>query len=76
MKLFSTCQVAKLLGVTPASLAKAIWDDRIDPPTKGPSGNFLWQLSDIEKASWIMCRRPFEPPPDLLTMATGSRIIA
>ena len=64
MKLFSTRQVAIILGVKPASLAKAIWDGRIDPPAKGPSGNFLWQLRDIERASWIMRRRAFDGLPE------------
>ena len=59
MKLFSTRQVALLLGVKPAALAKALWDGRIDPPAKGPSGNYLWRVNDIEKASWVMCRRAF-----------------
>lgn len=76
MKLFSTRQVAKLLGVTPASLAKAIWDGRVDAPAKGPSGNFLWTINDIERASWAMCRRAFEATPELLAMAANNKIIA
>jgi len=50
--------------VKPASLAKAIWDGRIEPPAKGPSGNYLWRLSDIQKASWVMRRRAFDGLPE------------
>lgn len=72
MRFFSTRQVARLLGVNPAALSRAIWDDRIDPPPKGPSGNYLWRLSDIERASWVLCRKAFSGLPkdvDLLLKA-------
>ena len=76
MKIFSTRQVAVLLEVKPASLAKAVWDGRIDPPAKGPSGNYLWRLNDIEKASWVMRRRAFDGlPEDEGMLLTVSNII-
>jgi len=65
-----------LLEVKPASLAKAVWDGRIDPPAKGPSGNYLWRLNDIEKASWVMRRRAFDGlPEDEGMLLTVSNII-
>jgi len=57
---FSTRQVARVLGVSPSLLTKAVWDGRVGPPQKSPSGNFLWTYEDIERASWALLRRPFE----------------
>ena len=68
MELFSTRQVARLLGMRPARLTKAIWDDRVSPPTKGPAGNFLWTHDDIQRVSWALLHRAFEPPPDVLAV--------
>jgi hypothetical protein len=61
MSYYSTRQVAKLLGISPACLTKALWDGRVDSPQKSPSGNFLWTIPDIEAASWRLGRnRDFE----------------
>ena len=60
-QLRSTRQVAILLGMKPGALTKALWDGRVDPPQKSPSGNFLWTIPDIEAASWRLGRhREFE----------------
>ncbi len=56
----STRDVAKLLGVNPSRLAKAIWDNRLDPPEKAPGGAFLWTPTDIERASWLLRGRGAE----------------
>jgi len=56
----STPQAARLLGMSPSRLAKAVWDGRVDPPQKSPSGNFLWTHADIERASWALCHKPLE----------------
>ena len=48
----STRDVARMLGVNPSRLTRAIWDGRLDPPTKAPGGAFLWTYDDIERASW------------------------
>jgi len=71
-----TKQVAKILGVSVTKLQRALWDERLDPPAKGPGGVFLWTVEDVNRASWVLLRRAFEPSPELLTMVTGSRIIA
>jgi hypothetical protein len=60
MDYFSTRQVAGLLGVSVSLLTKAVWCGRVDPPAKSPSGNFLWTLADINRASWVLNRRPYE----------------
>jgi len=60
----STRQVARLLGVSVSLLTKAVWCGRVDPPEKSPSGNFLWTCADVERASWILRRRPFNGEAD------------
>ena len=70
MTVFSTKQVSKLLGINLTKLQRALWDGRIDPlPQKTPAGNFLWTVEDINRVSWILCRRAFELQPDLLAEA-------
>lgn len=54
---YSTRQVAILLAIKPDTLQKAIWQLRVEAPQKGPSGNYLWTASDIERTSWAIRRR-------------------
>ena len=56
----STREVAELLNVTPSRLSKAVWDRRIDPPERGPSGAFLWTHNDIRRACWRLLRRDLD----------------
>ena len=51
---YSTRQVAELLHIKPDTLSKAIWQGRIEQPTKSPSGNYLWTIKDIEHAAWVL----------------------
>ena len=57
MTIFGTKQVAKILGVGPHVLTRAIWEDRVDPPNKGPGGAFCWTKEDIIRAGWVLFRR-------------------
>jgi len=57
----NTRQAADQFGIKPTRLAKAVWDGRVDPPAKSPSGTYLWTLRDIERASWALLRRAYEP---------------
>ena len=57
----STPQAARRLGVSVSMLAKAVWDGRVEAPAKSPSGNYLWTLRDIERASWALLQRAYEP---------------
>ena len=67
MRFLSTLQVSRLLGISISRIQRACWLERIDPlPQKTPAGNFLWTVEDINRASWVLCRQAFEPPPDLL----------
>ena len=61
MCFYGTPQVAAdFLRVTVGKLTKAIWDGRVDPPAKSPSGAYLWTLDDIERASWQLLGKPLE----------------
>jgi len=60
-ELYSTRQVAGLLDVKPDTLQKAIWQNRINPPAKGPGGAYFWTEADIEHASWALLHRAYEP---------------
>jgi len=59
-KLYSTRQVAGMLGVSVNALSRACWEGRVSPPGKSPSGAFLWARNDIERASWAMLHRSIE----------------
>ncbi len=56
----STKEVGALLGVLPSRIGKAIWEGRIDPPRRGPSGAFLWADDDIRRAAWILLHRDLD----------------
>ena len=57
MVCLGTKQVARLLNVNISSLTRAVWEDRITAPSKGPGGAFLWGPEDIQRASWVMRRK-------------------
>lgn len=56
MRFFSTREVAKRLGLRPHTLTAAIWNGRVDPPSKSPGGEYLWTDKDIERAAWALHR--------------------
>lgn len=51
----STRQVENLLGIN--NLAIKIWRGELDPPTKSPTGQYLWTDEDVNRASWQTRRR-------------------
>ena len=54
---YSTRQVAlTILKVKPDTLQKAIWQGRVNPPSKSPSGQYLWTVRDVEGAAWALGR--------------------
>ena len=55
--MLGTKQVAALLGVRPNTISRAIWEERLAPPAKGPGGAYHWGRSDIERASWVLRHR-------------------
>ena len=57
---YSTRQVAGLLAIKPDTLQKAIWQGRVNPPMKGPSGQYLWTLRDIQHSSWALLHKAYE----------------
>ena len=55
-----TKDVAAILGIRPGRISRAIWEGRLDPPQRGPSGGFLWTDHDIRRASWVLLHRDVE----------------
>jgi len=60
-RVFSTRQVACMLGVNTSRLQRAVWAGRVQAPAKGPGGAFLWTLSDLQRASWALLHRAYDP---------------
>lgn len=75
MEYRSTRQVEKLLKVN--NLAVKIFQNRIDPPEKSPTGQYMWTDMDIERASWVLRRKsaddvlPKQLKPKRQTFLTG-----
>jgi len=65
MEFYGTRDAAKILGVSVAKLQRAIWNERLDPPEKGPGGAFLWTLGDLERASWQLLNHSLKPGRDI-----------
>ena len=67
-----TKEVAKMLGVAVHSLARAVWEERIPAPPKGPGNAYLWGPEDIQRASWVLRRRSADDILENLEAATAS----
>ncbi len=50
-KVFSTADVAFVLGMRTGTLSRAIWERRVAAPPKGPGGAYHWTQEDVERAS-------------------------
>jgi len=64
----STSEVARLLGIRPSRLTRAIWEGRMAPPQRGPGHSFVWSEADINRACRILLGRPAS---DFLTAKEG-----
>jgi hypothetical protein len=53
---YSTSQVGRILKLSPDLISKGIWQNRVKPPVKSPSGNYLWSIANIESAAWALKR--------------------
>jgi len=60
-RMYSTRDVAKLLQIRPDALSRALWCGRLDPPQKNSSGDYVWTLHDVQRASWALFHRAYEP---------------
>ena len=56
----STRQVARLLGVNPNRISRAVWEGRIEQPEKGPGGAFFWTEADVRRAAWVLRHRDLD----------------
>jgi len=50
---FSTKEVARIFGIRPDILQKAVWLEKIPQPEK-IANRFFWRLPDIEAAAWAL----------------------
>jgi len=55
--MIGTKEAARILGLKPGTLARAIWDERFQPPAKGPGGAFVWTEADLRRAAWTLLKR-------------------
>lgn len=60
---WGTKQAAGILGIRPGALTRAVWDQRFDPPPKGPGGAFLWGEQDLRRAAWALLHRDLDTLP-------------
>ena len=56
----NTKGAARILGVPPGTLYRAVWDERLDPPPRGVSGTFEWGREDLRRASWALLHREWD----------------
>jgi len=69
---YSTAQAARLLGVQPGTLGKALWNGRIPAPPKSPSNTFLWSEADVQRAARVRgCPAPKFTTPGAAVPAGG-----
>ena len=55
--MIGTKEAARILGVRPGTLTRAVWENRVPPPTKAPGGAFVWSEADIRRAAWVLLHR-------------------
>ena len=55
-KFYSTKEVGKILGIPPATLSQAIWNDKMDAPIKH-GRSYAWTKANIEQASWRLLHK-------------------
>lgn len=53
----STKAVGKLLGIRPARIQAALWNNRFVPPQKDSSGRYEWTDVDIRRAAHVLLKR-------------------
>lgn len=58
---YGTKEVATMLGIRPQTISTAIWNNRIEPPQKSPSGQYLWTIDDIQRLSWALLHKGYTP---------------
>lgn len=69
--MIGTRQAAAIIGVRPSTLAKAIWDNRLAPPSRGPGGAYIWTEADLRRAARVMLGRDMDE--SLIAQKEGER---
>jgi hypothetical protein len=58
--MIGTKQAAEILGVKPGALTRAVWENRLPAPEKGPGGAFVWSREDLQRAAWALWERELD----------------
>ena len=58
--MLGTRQAAKVLGVKPTTLSRAVWDGRLQQPVRAPGGAFIWSDEDLRRAAWVMRKQDLD----------------
>ena len=61
MNYLSTKQAASVLNVKPDALSRAVWIGKVDAPPKSPAGDYMWDEATINRASWVLLHKAYEP---------------
>ena len=76
---FSSREVSEILGISPGSLNKAVYNGIVVPPAKDRSGRYRWSRLDAHRAAWAMSRQrnydaweAANPPPKQLKQAEAA----
>jgi len=54
--MIGTKEAARILGLRPGTLLKAIWEGRLREPVRGPGKAFIWNDDDLRRAAWLLRR--------------------
>ena len=60
MRYMGTREVAGLLNIRPSALTRAVWENRIGTPEKGPGNAFWWSEKNIRQAAWVLIHRDLD----------------
>ena len=52
--MIGTKEAARILGLRPGTLLKAIWEGRLREPVRGPGKAFIWSDHDLRRAAWLL----------------------
>jgi len=52
--MIGTKEAARILGLRPGTLLKAIWEGRLREPVRGPGKAFIWSDDDLRRAAWLL----------------------
>jgi hypothetical protein len=52
--MIGTKAAAEILGVRPGTLLRAVWENRLKEPARGPGRAFIWSDDELRRAAWLL----------------------